>query len=117
MRAIYERREIWFAVGWIIAYCVLVSMGDSISGAIGRQKIATLPILMVLSAILFMFIRKNQLLKKYGLCRPEIKASQMLFYMPLLALLTVNLWYGCCNHLKHGLYQRRNKPVLLFRDL
>jgi membrane protease YdiL (CAAX protease family) len=34
------------------------------------------------------------LLKKYGLCKPEIPASNMLFYLPLAVLLTVNLWYG-----------------------
>ena len=95
MKALYQKSEICFAVAWIIAYCVLASMGDSLSARIGTQKIVTLPILIVLSVILFLFVQKNQLLEKYGLCKSKIPASKMLFYMPLLALLTVNLWYGC----------------------
>ena len=94
MKSLYQKSEIWFAVAWIIAYCVLVSMGDNLSASIGMQKIVTLPILIVLSVMLFLFVRKNQLLKKFGLCKSEIPASKMLFYMPLFALLTVNLWYG-----------------------
>ena len=93
MKALYQKSEICFAVAWIIAYCVLASMGDSLSARIGTQKIVTLPILIVLSVILFLFVQKNQLLEKYGLCKSKIPASEMLFYMPLLALLTVNLWY------------------------
>lgn len=95
MNALYQKSEIWFAMVWIIAYCVLASVGDSLSASIGMQKIVTLPILLVLSVILFVFVKKNQLLKKYGLCKSEISSSKMLFYIPVLALLTVNLWYGC----------------------
>ena len=95
MKALYQKSEIWFALLWIIVYCVFASVGDTLSSNIGMQKVITLPILLVLSTILFLFVRKNQLLQKYGLCKSEIPASKMLFYMPLLALLTVNLWYGC----------------------
>ena len=94
MKAFYEKSEIWFALLWIMAYCLLASMGDYFSDVIGVQKIVTLPVLLVLSGTLFYFVRKNQLLETFGLCKPEIPASKMLFYMPLLALLTVNLWDG-----------------------
>lgn len=94
MKALYYKSEIWFAVAWIIAYCVLASIGDNLSDDIGVQKIITLPILILLSAILYLFVRNNQLSEKYGLCKSKVPASKMLFYMPLLALLTVNLWYG-----------------------
>ena len=66
MKILYQKSEIWFAVVWIIAYCVLASMGDNLSASIGMQKIITLPILIILSAILFLFVWKNQLLKKFG---------------------------------------------------
>lgn len=94
MKELYRKNEIWFALVWIIAYCVLVSIGDSLSSAIGIEKIITLPILIIFSAILFGFVRNNQLYKKYGLCKSEIPALRMLFYIPLLALLTVNVWNG-----------------------
>ena len=98
MKILYQKSEICFAVAWIIAYCVLASMGDSLSASIGTQKIITLPILIVLSVFLILFVHKNHLSDKYGLCKSEIPASKMLFYIPLLALLTVNLWFGGSIH-------------------
>ena len=90
----YEKSEIWFAVAWIIAYVVLVSTGDNVSAALGIDKIVTLPILIAMSAILYFFVRKNGLTEKYGLCKPQLSAAKMLYYIPLLVLLTANLWYG-----------------------
>ena len=90
----YEKSEIWFAVAWIIAYVVLASTGDNVSADLGIDKIVTLPILIAMSAILYFFVRKNGLTEKYGLCRPQLPAAKMLYYIPLLLLLTANLWYG-----------------------
>lgn len=94
LRKLYEKSEIWFAVAWIIGYVVLVSAGDNISADIGIAKIVTLPILVALSAILYFFVKKNGLTEKYGLSKPQLPAAKMLFYTPLLLLLTANLWYG-----------------------
>ena len=94
LKKLYEKSEIWFAVTWIIAYVVLASAGDNISADLGIEKIVTLPILIALSAILYFFVRKNGLTEKYGLCKPRLPAAKMLFYAPLLVLLTANLWYG-----------------------
>ena len=94
VKKLYEKSEIWFAVAWIIAYVVLASIGDNISADIGILKVATLPILIILSVILFLFVKRNGLSKKYGLCKSEIPASKMLFYIPLVILMTANLWYG-----------------------
>ena len=94
LKKLYEKSEIWFAVAWIIAYVVLASTGDNISADLGIDKIVTLPILIVLSAILYFFVRKNGLKEKYGLCKPYLPAAKMLYYIPLLVLLTANLWYG-----------------------
>ena len=94
LKKLYEKSEIWFAVVWIIAYVVLVSAGDNVSEDFGISKIMTLPILIALSVILYFFVRKNGLILKYGLCKPRLSAVKMLFYIPLLVLLTANLWYG-----------------------
>lgn len=90
----YEKSEIWFAVAWIIAYVVLASTGDNISADLGIAKIMTLPILIAMSLGLYFFVRKNGLTEKYGLCKPQLPAAKMLYYIPLLVLLTANLWYG-----------------------
>ena len=94
MKKLYAKSEIWFAVVWIIAYVVLASIGDNLSADLGIEKLVTLPILIAMSAILYFFVRKNGLTEKYGLCKPQLPNPKMLFYIPLLVLLTANLWYG-----------------------
>jgi membrane protease YdiL (CAAX protease family) len=94
LKKLYEKSEIWFAVAWIIAYVILASIGDNISADLGIDKIVTLPILIAMSAILYFFVRKNGLIEKYGLCKSKLPAAKMLYYIPLLVLLTANLWYG-----------------------
>lgn len=90
----YEKDELWFALAWIAAYMVLASLADQVSAELGVRKSVTVPILLALSAGLYGFVRKNGLMEKYGLCRPRLSAGRMLYYAPLLVLLTVNLWYG-----------------------
>ena len=90
----YEKSQLVFALTWIIAYVVLASTGDNISADLGIDKIVTLPILIAMSVVLYFFVRKNGLSEKYGLCRPKHPAAKMLYYIPLLFLLTANLWYG-----------------------
>lgn len=94
MRKLYEKSEIWFAVAWIIAYCVLLSLGDNISASIGMINVVTFPIALLLSVVLFLFLKKNDLLEAYGLCKSKVPASKVLFYSPVLVMLTANLWYG-----------------------
>lgn len=94
MKKLYEKSELWFALVWIIAYCVLASVGDNLSSEIGVSKVITLPILIILSVMLYLFIKKNGLGEKYGLCKPQVPASKMLYYLPLIVLLTANFWFG-----------------------
>ena len=94
MKRLYEKSEIWFAVAWIIAYCVLLSLGDNISAELGLINVATLPIALALSFVLYLFMKRNGLLEAYGLCKSKVPASKVLFYIPVLVMLTANLWYG-----------------------
>ena len=75
IKKLYEKSEIWFAVAWIIVYVVLASIGDNMSMSIGLMKSVTLPILIVLSVVLYLFVKKNGLSEKYGLCKSSIPAS------------------------------------------
>lgn len=94
IKNLYEKNEIWFAIAWIIIYCVFSSFGDTLSMRVGVIKIITLPILILLTTILYLFVKKNGLLTKYGLQKPKLFSSKMLFYIPLIILITVNLWSG-----------------------
>ena len=94
LKKLYDKSKIWFAISWIISYCVLMSVGDALSASIGIEKSVTLAIGILLSAILLLFLKKNGLFSDYGLCKPKASAKSMLYYIPILIMLTVNLWYG-----------------------
>ena len=94
LKKLYDKSRIWFALSWIIAYCVLMSVGDAVSAIIGIDKSVTLAIAILLCAILVCFLKKNVLLSDYGLCAPKTPARSMLYYVPILIMLSANLWYG-----------------------
>ena len=94
LKKLYDKSKIWFAISWIIAYCVLMSVGDALSASIGIDKSVTLPIGVLLSLVLLIFLKNNGLLADYGLCAPKTSAKSMLYYIPILVMLTANLWYG-----------------------
>ena len=107
LKKLYDKSKIWFAVSWIIAYCVLLSVGDALSALIGIEKSVTLAIGILLSAILLLFLKKNGLFADYGLCATKTSAKSMLYYIPILVMLTANLWYGVtvnCGALETVLY-------------
>ncbi len=92
MKKLYKKSRLAFSIIWIVAYCVLMSIGDSLSDSVGISKAVTLPIALTLSATLFIFIKRNSLTKEYGLCKSEISARKMLFYLPLVILMAANLF-------------------------
>lgn len=94
MNSIYRKSETLFAVVWIAAYCVLMSVGDMLSEKIGAEKSVTLAIALALSALLVFFLWKNGLFKKYGFCRPKAAPRSMLYYFPIALMLSANLWCG-----------------------
>ena len=94
LKKLYDKSKVWFVIAWIIAYCVLLSAGDVLSVEVGIEKSVTLAIGIVLSAILLLFLKKNGLSRDYGLCAPKTSAKSMFYYIPILVMLTANLWYG-----------------------
>ena len=94
LKNLYDKSKIWFAVAWIVAYCVLLSVGDALSALIGIEKSVTLTIGVLLSTTLLLFLNKNGLFADYGLCAPKSSAKSMLYFIPIIVMLTANLWYG-----------------------
>lgn len=94
MRSLYKKSELAFSIVWIVVYCVLMSLSDSLSETVGIEKAVTLPISVLLSLLLYFFINQNSLSEKYGFCKAEVSAKRMLYYLPVLLMLTVNLWGG-----------------------
>lgn len=94
LNKLYNKSKLWFAIAWIVAYCVLMSAGDMLCELIGIEKLVTVVVGLILSAVLLMFLKKNRLFAEYGLCAPRASARSMLYYVPILVMLSANLWYG-----------------------
>ena len=94
MREIYEKSELRFALIWIGIYVVLMSAADGVSETIGAAKIVTAPICAGLVLAMYLWIRRNGLKEKYGLCPFQGSAKQYLFFIPLVLLASTNLWWG-----------------------
>lgn len=94
MNKLYNRSELGFSIFFIVIYVIGASLCDMLSNMIGISKVVTFPFLLTLSVILLIWIMKNKLLKKYGLCKPNFKSKYFLFYIPLLILISTNLWFG-----------------------
>ena len=94
MKKLYEKNELTFAIVWIAAYCVLQSLANPLNEIIGVQYAASAGFCILQTIVLFAFIRKNNLQKRYGLCRSSVPARRFLYYVPLVILASENLWNG-----------------------
>ncbi len=94
MRKLYEKSEITFAIVWIVVYCILLSLANPLNKIIGTEYSASAVLCILQTVILFIFIRKNSLWKRYGLCKSSVPARRFLYYVPLFILATGNLWNG-----------------------
>lgn len=94
MKKLYDKDPVWFAVLWIILYVLGFGNADSLSEAIGIPKLLTVAVGLVLALILWGFLRKNGLEAACGLCPFRGDYRHFLFFLPLVAISTVNFWFG-----------------------
>ena len=94
MKKLYEKNELTFAIVWIVIYCVLQSLANPLNKAIGVAYAASAAFCVLQTVVLFAFIRKNNLQKRYGLCKSSVPACRFLYYAPLVILASGNLWNG-----------------------
>ena len=94
MYRLYKKNELNFSLVWIISYVILFSAADRLSALVGIEKIITAPVCIVFTLLLFGFISKNNLKKQYGLCPFQGNLKNYLYFIPLLLIMSVNLWNG-----------------------
>ena len=94
MKKVYDKNELNFALIWIGIYVVLASIGDNVSASIGITKLVTAPICVVLTVVMYLWIRKYDLKEKYGLCALKASAKEYLYFLPLVLMATTNVWFG-----------------------
>ena len=79
MKKLYEKNELTFSIICIIAYVILFSNADKISKDLGTIKIITAPLAAALATFLFIWVKKNGLTEKLGLCKPKVSAGRFLY--------------------------------------
>lgn len=94
MKRLYEKNELTFALIWIAIYVVGFSLSDALSEAIGVEKLVTALFGMVMTVLLFVRTCKQGLGRKFGLINPAVPPKQVVYYLPLVLIPTVNVWWG-----------------------
>lgn len=94
MYRLYKKNVMNFSLMWIIAYVVLLSAADSFSVSLGFKKIITAPVSIIFALLIFGFIKKHNLTEQYGLCALTGSLKNYLYFIPLILIISVNLWNG-----------------------
>lgn len=105
MYRFYQKNALGFSLVCIAAYVVLFSLSDSLSAAVHVEKLITAPVALLLTLVLYGFLKKNSLREEYGLCAFQGNPKDFLYFLPLLLILTVNFWNGAAftTHLPEAL--------------
>jgi len=91
MKKSYEKNELLFAIAWIIVYC---AVSIPIRGSFGDGSMAMLIGLAMIATGLLAFVKKCDLEERYGFVKWKGSAGDYLFFIPMLILMTGNLWGG-----------------------
>ena len=91
MLKLYEKKEILFAVLWIMMYCFVTI---PIRGNFGDESIWMLLALFMIAIGITVFVKKHHLEEKYGLARWPKDTKRFLYFIPMWILVTGNLWGG-----------------------
>lgn len=91
MKKLYEKNDLLFAILWIVVYCVT---SVPIRGSYGDESIAMLIALAIIATGILAFVKTFRLDKKYGLTKWSRNAKDYLYFLPMLILMTGNLWGG-----------------------
>ncbi|MBR6795928.1 MAG: CPBP family intramembrane metalloprotease [Clostridia bacterium] len=94
MNRLYKKSELWFSLLWIGIYVFGSGLTDELSRRLNAPKLVTLNFHAILSIFAILWMEKNGLLKKYGICTPAVKASKFLYYLPLIFVASHGLWFG-----------------------
>jgi len=94
MKKLYEKDPVWFAVAWIVIYVLGFGNADNLSEAIGIPKLLTCVVGILLSVLLYGFIRRHGLGNHFGLCAFKGNYRAFAYFLPLALITSVNLWNG-----------------------
>ncbi len=90
MKKFYEKNELTFAILCIVAYVVIFGNLRTLGDDSPYCAIA----MVVMALVLFLFVKSNGLMGKYGMDRWISDSRRMLYLIPMWILATGNLWSG-----------------------
>ena len=94
MKKLFDKDEVWFAVGWIVVYVLAFGNADTLSESIGVPKLLTCAVGFLLTLLLLGFVSKWKLLEYVGLCSMRGRVRDYLYFIPLILISSVNFWNG-----------------------
>lgn len=94
MYRLYKKNQLNFSLVWILSYVILFSLSDRFSALLGVEKIITVPVGISFVLLILSFIKKHALRKQYGLCCLRGNLKNYLYFIPLVLIMSVNLWNG-----------------------
>lgn len=101
MRKLYEKNELTFALVWIVLYVVVMNIAlqfcggfDDLASKTAAQVLVPVICICVLAVVSTVWIMRNGLSEKYGLCRFKGNYQQFLYFIPLIIMSCVNLING-----------------------
>ena len=101
MTKLYEKSEITFALVWIALYVVIMNIAlqfcggfDDLAAKKATQLMIPVACILVLAVAVTLWITKNGLAKKYGLCAFKGRMGAFLWFLPLAIMSCTNLKNG-----------------------
>ena len=101
MKKLYEKNELTFSLVWIGLYVVVMNIALQFCGGFDDLASKTVPQVLVpvicicvLAVVSTVWILRNGLSEKYGLCRFKGNCRQFLYFIPLVIMSCVNLING-----------------------
>lgn len=95
MHKLIKSKPIMHAIIWIMIYILVVNIGDAISQQISFEHLITSLLLIVLSVILLLYLKKYNILGDYGIeiiRKHDLKIT--LFYIPLIVIGLIQFFAG-----------------------
>ena len=94
MTKLYQKDPLLFSLACILIYVCTFSAAESASARLGVTDLFTVPAGAVFCLVLGGWSRRQGLANFLGLCQFRGTAGQYLWFLPLAALASCNLWHG-----------------------
>lgn len=94
MKKLFDKNEVTFAVVMIVIYVIGSSVMADVSEMAGMAYLGEMLFNVVLSVLLLLFIKKNDLSEHLGLCGAKVPAAKLLFYLPLYLTAARGIFFG-----------------------